>query len=125
MERASLVRIVAYFWHRQGVPANRLLLGQPAFAESIVATANALTASQVDFVIRHELGHVVLDHAGKLRDLDGDPAVQVALRHETWCSRWSAGRRVERRNAILLQACTIPTSSVGRRRKLEPASGRW
>jgi hypothetical protein len=79
---AALVRIVAYFWNRQGVPANRLLLSQPAFDKSIVATAHALTASQVDFVIRHELGHLVLDHAGKLRDLDGDPATKMALRHE-------------------------------------------
>lgn len=84
MERAwaALARIAAYFWRRQGVSANRLLLSQPAFAESIAATAHALTASQIDFVIRHEVGHLVLDHAGKLRDLDGDSAAKVALRHE-------------------------------------------
>lgn len=79
---ASIVPIVAYFWARGAVSANRLSLLSVCFDESMMAYAHALTASQVDFIIRHELGHLVLDHARRLRTITSDTEAKKALRHE-------------------------------------------
>lgn len=83
LERAwgSLVPIVAYFWARTAVAANRLSPFHVFFDESMVNTAHEITASQVDFIIRHELGHLVLDHARRVRAAS-DGAEAKALRHE-------------------------------------------
>ena len=48
----------------------------------MVSFAHSITASQVDFIIRHELGHLVLDHARRLREVPGDHESKTALRHE-------------------------------------------
>ncbi|MCW0022772.1 M48 family metalloprotease [Burkholderia pseudomallei] len=84
MERAwnSLVPIVAYFWARGAVAANRLSPMHVLFDESMMANAHAMTASQVDFIIRHELGHLIFDHANRLRAITGDTEAATALRHE-------------------------------------------
>lgn len=83
LERAwgSLVPIVAYFWARAAVAVNRLSPCHVLFDKDMAATAHAITASQVDFIIRHELGHLVLNHAKRLSAVP-DKAEALALRHE-------------------------------------------
>jgi hypothetical protein len=78
----SLVPVVAYFWARGAVAANRLSPIHVFFDESMARHAHAITASQVDFIIRHELGHLALDHARRLGAVKGDTEAKVALRHE-------------------------------------------
>lgn len=78
----GLLPIVAHFWARETVAVNRLSLNHPLFDEDMAKYAHAITASQIDFIIRHELGHLVLDHGRRLRTLDGDSAAKLALRHE-------------------------------------------
>lgn len=78
---ASLVPTVAYFWARPAVAANRLSTFHLLFDEAMAWNAHALTASQVDFIIRHELGHLVLDHSRRLHAVS-DGAEAKALRHE-------------------------------------------
>lgn len=78
---ASLVPTVAYFWARRAVAANRLSPGHILFDEEMAFTAHALTASQVDFIIRHELGHLVLEHGRRLGAEPADAEAQT-LRHE-------------------------------------------
>ncbi len=78
---ASLVPTVAYFWARTAVAANRLSPFHVLFDEEMARHAHTLTASQVDFIIRHELGHLVLDHGRRLRAVS-DVAEAKALRHE-------------------------------------------
>ena len=81
MERAwgCLAPIAAYFWARGAVAANRLSPLHLFFDEGMAGTAHAMTASQVDFIIRHELGHLVLDHGRRLRAVSGEAK---ELRHE-------------------------------------------
>jgi hypothetical protein len=43
--------------------------------------AHSLTASQVDFIVRHEIGHLVLDHGRRLRAVT-DPSEAQTLRQE-------------------------------------------
>lgn len=83
MERAwsSIVPVAAYFWGSSAAAANRLSGSHVLFDEAAVAHAHALTASQVDFIIRHELGHLVMDHAGRVAGL-ANPSGAQALRHE-------------------------------------------
>lgn len=78
---ASVVPTVAYFWARPAVAANRLSPFHVLFEEAMAWHAHALTASQVDFIIRHELGHLVLDHGRRLRAVS-DGAEAKGLRHE-------------------------------------------
>lgn len=84
LERAwsSLAPIAAYFWARQSFPVNRLSPSHVLFGKSMAIDAHELTASQVDFIIRHELGHLVLDHARRLRAVTSNAEVEMALRHE-------------------------------------------
>ncbi len=79
---ASLAPVVAYFWARGAVATNRLSPIHVLFDESMASHAHAITASQVDFIIRHELGHLALDHAKRLREVKDDTEAKVALRHE-------------------------------------------
>lgn len=74
-----LAPIVAYFWARGAVAVNRLSPLHLFFDQEAAATAHAITASQVDFIIRHELGHLVLDHGRRLRAESGGTK---ELRHE-------------------------------------------
>jgi hypothetical protein len=78
---ASLIPIVAYFWLRLPVAANRLSPMHVLFDESTAFQAHAMTASQTEFIIRHELGHLVMDHARRLRAVS-DAGEAKALRHE-------------------------------------------
>lgn len=78
---ASLVPTVAYFWSHAAVAANRLSPLHILFDEEMAQTAHMLTASQVDFIVRHELGHLVLDHGRRLRAVSGGVEAK-ALRHE-------------------------------------------
>ena len=84
LERAwsNIVPTVAYFWALGAVAVNRLSLFTVCFDESMMMYAHAITASQVDFIIRHELGHLVLDHARRLRAVTSDTEAKNALRHE-------------------------------------------
>ncbi len=65
---ASLAPVVAYFWARAPVAANCLTPYHAMFNSEMMMTAHSLTASQVDCVVRHELGHLALDHGRRLRD---------------------------------------------------------
>jgi Zn-dependent peptidase ImmA (M78 family) len=63
-------------------PANALLNDCLFFDQDVLITAHHLTTSQVDFILMHELGHVVLDHPRRykaLKDAGGDV---TPLRHE-------------------------------------------
>jgi len=83
MHRAwtSLAPVVGYFWLLTPTSPNRLtpshLLFDPAYAQM----AHWLTANQVDFIVRHEVGHLVLDHGRRLRAV-ADPAETRVLRKE-------------------------------------------
>jgi hypothetical protein len=83
MQRAwsSLMPVVGYFWLTEPFPANRLTPYLALFDHKMVAQSHALTASQVDFIIRHELGHLVLDHGRRLGAVEGGPEAR-ALRNE-------------------------------------------
>jgi hypothetical protein len=78
---ASLVPVVLYFRSKTPVAANRLAPRHLLFDEDAPVQAHALTASQIDFIVRHELGHLVMEHARRLSVVwDKDEA--KALQHE-------------------------------------------
>jgi hypothetical protein len=56
----EILPFVMHFW--ASVPANKLGLKLPLFDHEAARKAHDLTASQVDFILMHELGHVVHDH---------------------------------------------------------------
>jgi hypothetical protein len=77
---SALLPTVRYLWANG--PANALLNDCLFFDQDVLITAHHLTTSQVDFILMHELGHVVLDHPRRykaLKDAGGDV---TALRHE-------------------------------------------
>lgn len=84
MERAwqDLMPVVAYFWTGGAVPTNHLSGHSVLFDQTMAEHAQALTASQVDFIIRHELGHLVLDHARRLKAITDNSEARVALQKE-------------------------------------------
>lgn len=83
MERVltSLVPTVAYFWANTPVRAYQLSPYHALFDEQMPAFAHELTAMQVDFIVRHELGHLVLKHGPRMQ---GRPKSEetTALKHE-------------------------------------------
>lgn len=83
MERAlsSLIPVVAYFWAQTPVRAYKLWPLHALFSKEMAFHAHALTASQIDFIVRHELGHLVLKHGTRMQ---GRPASKetTALKHE-------------------------------------------
>ena len=83
MRRAwsSLAPVVGYFWLTTSFAANRLTPYFALFDQKMAAMSHALTASQVDFIIRHELGHLVLDHGRRLGSVN-DGFEAKALRNE-------------------------------------------
>ncbi|MGC1966348.1 MAG: hypothetical protein WA673_07805, partial [Candidatus Acidiferrales bacterium] len=52
------------------------------FDEETAAMAHRLTADQIDFIVMHELGHVALDHPGRLRAESKTGRDATTLRHE-------------------------------------------
>ncbi|WP_314923819.1 hypothetical protein [Aeromonas piscicola] len=84
LERAwqGIMPIVAYFWTNGSVPTNKLTNHYVLFEKSMVEQAHSLTARQVDFILRHELGHLVLGHAKKLNSLDATSEAKITLQHE-------------------------------------------
>ncbi|MFZ5783544.1 MAG: hypothetical protein ACOY4R_25390 [Pseudomonadota bacterium] len=77
---SALLPTVRYLWANG--PANALLKDCLFFDQDVLITAHNLTASQVDFILMHELGHVLLDHPRRykaLKDAGGDVS---AIRHE-------------------------------------------
>ena len=83
MQRAwtSLAPVVGYFWLNTPFAANRLTPYLALFNQKMAVMSYALTASQVDFIIRHELGHLVLGHGRRLGSVD-DGSEAKALRNE-------------------------------------------
>lgn len=83
MERVlgSLVPIVAYFWANTPVRAYKLTPYHALFDDQMAAMAHQMTAIQVDFIVRHELGHLVLRHGPRMQ---GRPKSEetTALKHE-------------------------------------------
>ncbi|MEN3795015.1 hypothetical protein ABDZ38_00665 [Aeromonas caviae] len=84
MERAwqGIMPIVAYFWTNGSVPTNKLTNHYVLFEQSMAEEAHSLTARQVDFIIRHELGHLVLGHANKLKSMNFTSEAKITLQHE-------------------------------------------
>lgn len=83
LERAwnSILPIVAYFWAQGNVAVNRLSQFHMLFNQDMVSYAHSITASQIDFIIRHELAHLVLDHGRQIKVLQNSKA-KDKLRHE-------------------------------------------
>jgi hypothetical protein len=83
MHRAwnSLAPVVGYFWLPTPTSPNRLTPSHPLFDPTCAQMAHSLTASQVDFIVRHEIGHLVLDHGRRLRAVT-DPSEAQTLRQE-------------------------------------------
>ncbi len=52
------------------------------FDEEMSVMAHRLTADQIDFIVMHELGHVALDHPGRLRAESKTGCDATTLRHE-------------------------------------------
>lgn len=69
MERvwSGMAPVAAHFFCQKAVPVNLFFTLQPLLGGDMAAMAHSLTASQVDFVVRHELGHLALDHGKKLK----------------------------------------------------------
>jgi len=63
---SSLAPVVAYFWVRTPVAVNRLTPYHAMFDSSMLMLAQLLTASQIDCIVRHELGHLALNHGRRL-----------------------------------------------------------
>ncbi|MCA3061813.1 MAG: hypothetical protein ING69_07985 [Rhodocyclaceae bacterium] len=77
----SLVPVVAYFWSRETVAANRLSRRHLLFEQDVAQQGHSLTASQIDFIIRHEMGHLLMNHASQLRSISSG-AEAATLRFE-------------------------------------------
>jgi hypothetical protein len=78
---ASLVPVAAYFWGRVPVPVSQLSRIHILFDEEMMKYAHAITASQVDFIIRHELGHLIMDHGRRINSVTST-GNNKELRHE-------------------------------------------
>lgn len=83
MERVlvSLVPIVAYFWANTPVRAYKLSPYHAIFDEQVATSVHSLTATQVDFIVRHELGHLVHKHGPRMKNRP-ESEETTALKHE-------------------------------------------
>ncbi|MCD9816576.1 hypothetical protein [Bradyrhizobium japonicum] len=77
---SAFLPMVLYFWANGA--ANALFRNCVFFDESAVITAQALTISQLDFVLMHELGHVSLDHPRQIKALKMSGEDVTTIRHE-------------------------------------------
>lgn len=118
---ASLVPVAAYFWGRVAIPASQLSQIHILFDAEMMQYSHAITASQVDFIIRHELGHLIMDHGRKLQS-----ATQISyakeLRHEfefaaDVFAQGSMRSTLYNRLRMSLQWNKDPTSSPDSKRK--------
>lgn len=78
---SSLAPVVGYFWLQAPTPPNFLTPYHALFDPAVAQMSHALTAHQVDFIVRHEVGHLVLDHGRRLRAV-AEPTEARALRNE-------------------------------------------
>ena len=78
---SSLLPVAIYFQTSSAVPVNRLARHHALFEEKMAAFSHSITASQIDFIVRHELGHLALDHGRRMRAVS-DVNEARALRNE-------------------------------------------
>jgi hypothetical protein len=76
---AAFLPTVLYFWANGA--ANALFRNCLFFDEDAVITAQALTISQLDFILMHELGHVSLDHPRQMKASKTSTEEALAVRH--------------------------------------------
>lgn len=78
---ASMAPVVGYFWLHTPTSPHRLTPSHVLFDPAYAQMAHSLTANQIDFIVRHEVGHLVLDHGRRLRAVADSAEAQV-LRKE-------------------------------------------
>ena len=77
----GIVPIVLHFW--SDVVATRIVGSTTTlYGEDLAVMLHRLTSNQVDFIVSHELGHVVLDHPRKLKKARAAGQDVTTLRHE-------------------------------------------
>jgi hypothetical protein len=77
---SSIVPTVLYFW--ADAPANKLSKDLIFFDQDATLTAQYIATRQLEFIIMHELGHVVLDHPQRLAALQIRGGDVTPARHE-------------------------------------------
>jgi hypothetical protein len=63
-----------------GVPASRISGYSILFSIDVAKEVHWLTATQIDFILMHEIGHVIYDHAHRIREASYN--ANSLLRHE-------------------------------------------
>jgi hypothetical protein len=77
---SAIVPTVLYFW--AAAPANKLSKDLIFFDQDATLTAQHIVTRQLEFIIMHELGHVVLDHPRRLAALQIRGGDITQARHE-------------------------------------------
>lgn len=78
---SSLLPVAIYFQSNSAVPVTRLARYHAIFDENMAFSSHSITASQIDFIVRHELGHLALDHGRRIQVVS-DANEARALRSE-------------------------------------------
>ena len=77
----GIVPTVLHFW--SDVAASRLTRGSTIlYEEEMGVMAHRLTTEQLDFIVMHELGHVALDHPGRMKAASAPGRDVTTIRHE-------------------------------------------
>lgn len=76
----ALIPLVFHFWG--DIALSKLHSVNPIFDEEALKRAQWLTADQIDFIIAHELGHVIFDHPRRLQALKSELGNIAPVRHE-------------------------------------------
>jgi hypothetical protein len=82
MQRAwdLIVPTIRHFW--ASAPANQLAGVSLIPIDRVQRQAHSLTADQVDFIVMHELGHVVFNHPTRMRAIEAGASHATLIRHE-------------------------------------------
>jgi hypothetical protein len=75
----EIVPVVLHF--SVGVPVKRISGYSILFSFEVAKEVHSLTAEQIDFVLTHEIGHIVYEHALRMRE-GPNRADSITLRHE-------------------------------------------
>ena len=78
---SSLLPVAIYFESSSAVSVSRLARYHALFDEKMAFSSHSITASQIDFIVRHELGHLALDHGRRMQAVS-DANEARALRNE-------------------------------------------
>lgn len=81
MERAwsEILPFVLHF--SKGIKASRLTAFPLLFDEEIVKCVQSYTGEQVDFIMGHELGHIIHNHPEKFKDINGH-SNEILIKHQ-------------------------------------------